>query len=179
MELGHDGADREYRDVLHDIEVLARHWWKVHGHQCPLEEYIDAGHEALARCLQSYSPDHGASFRTYARYRIRGMIQDAPQKYTSWRNGRFGRGFGPKKKTMYLGTESRYCDKRDENDNAIAILQAVRESPPLVRRRLELFLQGYTMKEIAEREGVTESAISLIFKSWLPYGIKPRQQHRA
>jgi RNA polymerase sigma factor (sigma-70 family) len=161
-----------------DIEYLARTYQKAHGYQYDLDDYIDAGYEALARCLAAYNPDRGASFRTYAKYRIRGQIQDMPTLYLGWRKGTCGRrGWAPKRAWQRYETrrEARQSyDPRESIENALAFDAIENTMPPQIQRRFQMYRDGWTMKEIAQQEGCSESWVSLSLKPWLPHRVRNR-----
>ena len=50
------------------------------GATISVEELESVGNEALVRCAMRYRPETGASFATYAHYRVRGAMIDAIRK---------------------------------------------------------------------------------------------------
>ena len=80
-------ADPLTRDCAHLLAWIPRYaavQWRRDGQRVPLDEYEDAGREALTRCLRRFDPARGATFRTYAMHRIVGALRDAAAGYATW-----------------------------------------------------------------------------------------------
>lgn len=70
--------------TLQLVQRLAWNQYYHDGGRYELDLYLDAGHEALCRCLARFDPTRGVPFRSYARPRILGAMQDARLTYLEW-----------------------------------------------------------------------------------------------
>jgi hypothetical protein len=71
--------DTDAAKIVRSVWVHARQQWHLNSQWCDLAEYEDAAMAALAGCLARYDPTRGVTFHVYARYHVKGAVQDAQQ----------------------------------------------------------------------------------------------------
>jgi hypothetical protein len=148
--------------ALRHCLAQSRQQWRHDGQACDLAEYEDAGMAALTGCLQRYDPSSGAAFSTYAYARMRGAIHDAPETYAAWHTGKYWRGRKPHADLL----------RPTSHDTGDVLLQRwfVRQMPTIPRLQRALLgqlLQGESLLDIAEADGVGYNTIYARYRGLL------------
>jgi RNA polymerase sigma factor (sigma-70 family) len=155
---------------------LARHQHaRAAGTGLDLADFEGAAYEGLMQAAQRWDPERARSFGGFAKFRIRGAIQDwmrttYPASSPRWENDRRRKaglekvaqtavGEGP---LVFIGQEERGF--RDTESRLT--LEAIVAKAPLNHNQrlvLEQRLAGETMKDIGLGLGVTESRVCQIY----------------
>lgn len=62
------------------VHRIARRVGRELGWRMPVDDLVGPGHEGLVRAARRFSARHGASFKTFAGYRVRGAMLDAARE---------------------------------------------------------------------------------------------------
>lgn len=65
-------------DLLARVHSMAHRFYRQHGKWEPLEEYLSAGHGAIAECIQRYNPDIAppGGFKSYCLFQVEMAMRD-------------------------------------------------------------------------------------------------------
>lgn len=145
-----DATDLAYLDRFISIKARAR--WNYDGRVCPFEEYLDAGHEALVRCLERFTPQPGCTFRSFARVAIQWDIHMAWRRYRRWK---WGRGVVPRAAWI-----TQTLDIWLDAETKLAHL------PPRARGYRHVVLEGQNDADYARAEGISKKAVYSRLRAW-------------
>ncbi len=142
-------------------------------------EVIGYAWEGVLDARRLYNPDKGASWETYAKFRIRGCIIDNLRKTVNW-GGRRQKFFmyslnyvvqngyveGPELAEFIALLEDDAANKREhlqEINEELEYIMAKAWLSKQERTIVRLAAKGYNLREIGLQLGLTESRISQIF----------------
>jgi hypothetical protein len=124
-----------------------------------LSEYVDAALDAVVACLQRYDATRGVSFSTYAYSRMAGAVTDAAEAYALWCIVK-----------PYHNADKPHAEAlaplHHGLDATLTLRQRIARLPRVVQQYAHAILQGWTARELAAREGITEGRLSQRVKSW-------------
>lgn len=128
---------------LKHINIYAIKAYKRTDFCCDLSVYIDAGFDALEDCLRNFDLTRGVKFSTYVESRIHWSMIDVKRKYAKeQRNIAAYISYTQKQKEVRI--QHQYIDNR------------LADLSPFVNKCADLFLCGYSARDIARKYGVTE-----------------------
>lgn len=145
------------------------------------EELLAPAEDALMWCDERYAEGSKASFKTYATNRINGAIQDHIRKVTGVRTRE---GVGKSRRKLDFVTHVSSLDAEIPSEREIVetlhdriedarvdlhrsaefslVLERVAALPDRERLIVSRLMAGYTLREIGEELGITESRVSQI-----------------
>ncbi len=123
---------------------------------------ISSAYFGLVLAAHAFRGDRKASFKTYARYRIRGQIADDVRQEVG-RNGKQASHISLEtiKDLCVDGTEAKIADR----ELVIKLLYSLPEYEATIL--MLYYLMGYKLREIGQMLGVSEGRISQVRKSAL------------
>jgi hypothetical protein len=156
--------------LVETIRVWAYHQYRRDGGSVPLEEYIEAGLDALCRCWARFDATRGLRFQTYAEHRIQWAIQEAAGPYQTWHRVHIRYRGAPELPHADL-LRRRQRGPEEKVAEAEALENLVAQLPAPLQPYAWHVLMGGTQAEYAARVGWTEGTVA----TWL-YAY--RQQYR-
>ena len=147
-----DIPDQDFLYLLRFILIKARQRWAYDGEQCPFEEYVDAGYEALVRSLERFVPRDTCRFVSFARVAIQWDIHMTWRRYRHWK---WGRTYVP----TPLGTVR-------QADIWIDAATKLAQLPAIAAGYRAFVLDGRDDVEYAAAEGISKAAVYSRLRSW-------------
>lgn len=128
------------------------------------DDLLSLALEGLWRASQSWKPERGASFGTYAGRKITWSMQQLLRTRSRERKER-----ARCSASLHPGIADNRCDDPVERLATVDLAaRALRVLPPMLREPVRLyFLDGYTMPQIARMSGFTKSNCSVLIKQGL------------
>lgn len=150
-----------------------------------LDDVKQAAYIGLIKAARSFDPTRGASFKTFARYRIVGAIKD-DLRLSDWATRTARRDglvphhvlFGDVVSSENDDSDYSWCDVEDRTpnladsviedmDNKAEVAALLRGVPRKYREVIEMYhMRSMFMSEIGREVGLSESRVSQILSQW-------------
>ena len=79
-----DKSDDNKHDLVEAAKGLVRHFARIYGGGCRLDDLVQSGMEGLMKAINNFKPEMGASFVTYASHCVIGEIRHFARKEASY-----------------------------------------------------------------------------------------------
>jgi len=162
--------EEQCHHLLESIHVWAYRQYTRDRGRVPLDEYLEAGLDALCRCWERFDATRGFRFATYAEPRIQWAIQDAAGPYQTWRRVHNRYGGAPELPHADL-LRRRHRGPEEDVAEAEGLAVLVTQLPAPLQPYAWHVLAGGTQAEYAARVGCTEGTVATWLYDW-------RQQYR-